>query len=89
MCGWIDDAVMENEMKDDLLSELQRIDWDSMSLDQAKDKFVELTKLYDFKGKSAEHARAVMSKTSKYQVIQFIWNVAMSGINIKVKSKYA
>jgi len=76
-------------LQDPLTIEINKFDWRNCTLDDAKDKFIELTNLYDFKDKVKLHQFDVMSKRSTSAIHKFIAYAAWNGYEIKARIKLA
>ncbi len=76
-------------LNDPLTIAIEKFDWRKSTLQQCKDKFVELTDLYDFKAKQEIHRFDVQRKTSNKAIYQFITYAAWTGYEIKARIKLA
>ena len=76
-------------LHDPLTIEINNFDWRRATLQECKDKFVELTDLYDFPAKTEIHNFDVQFKTSNKAIHQFIAYAAWNGYEIKARIKLA
>lgn len=76
---------------DNYLDQCRLTDWHRMSLEEARERFIQLTDLYDFKGKADQYCRDVMDdnkfRTAKH-VAMFAFNIAYKGHTIKLHQEF-
>lgn len=76
-------------MNDDAIVELQKIDWESLTVPQAKQAAIDYMATWDWQEKVPEYTRGVEQKQSVKQIAYFMWNATMSGLEMKKKSMFS
>lgn len=70
-------------MKDSTIKSVQKVNWDILTLDQAKAEAHALIDSWDFRAKAEQAHRDVDAKTSVKTIAIFMWDAAMKGLKIK------
>ncbi len=69
--------------EDEAVTELQKIEWTEMSLNEAQVAAKEFMDCWDWQKKVPEYTRSVFKKTSVKAIAVFMWNATMKGLEHK------